>query len=50
MLKSGQPGTEPSIDVEPVQNTEGQQYVDSRSYLTLEISLARPMVGNRHTL
>lgn len=43
-LKTAAPG-EGVVEPEPPQNVEGQQYVENKSYLTLEITLARPMVG-----
>ena len=47
-MKSSAPG-ETGGEGESPQNIEGQQYVDHKSYLTLEIRLARPMVSTMFT-
>lgn len=49
-MKSGAPAADGTTDIEPPQNTEGIQYVEHKSYLTLEIQLARPMVMYQNSL
>lgn len=44
-LKTTAPG-DGVVEAEPPQNVEGQQYVENKSYVTLEITLARPMVSH----